>query len=514
MMAWTIGSPNDNPHPSIGSALRSALRLCCCLALVATLLLTQRAAAQPDQETDDADHGEEFVEFGGGEEVDWAAMVPVEQPQYKPGDVESIVEALGLDEDQALIARSLYDGYREAFAAAAKAKRDRSAEITRQIMTTMESDENWMSEPEGMMALQQESMDIERTWRVRRNALGADLLASVKAVLSPEQLAGWRVWERDRRRRETLHAGAQFSGEAVDLVALVGELGLDEEAQALVAPALDAYAEELDGLLVARDAAIEKIRTFDFFALADDSNGEAEVMELFGNMAERRREIRDVNRKHARALTSHLPYEAGQTFMAEFDARSYPNIYTETPAEGYFRRLLELESLTDDQRTFLVALESDYLVRVAEINGRTAALQSRIEEDIVQELKSGENPMATAMMGAMSAYADEFGENVPVPFNAQDMLVTDEQDEKKNALHRERQALAAATVEQAFAQLSLAQQEEAPRPDVPEEDEAEQTRRMIRNMMKASMEQSIEMMEEAEAEEQALEGGYADDDGP
>lgn len=422
------------------------------------------------------------------EELDLNARInsmefPVEPPLVKAAEVRDIIKALSLDAATGDLVRSLHEGYVAVFTAAATERRDR----VQALMKEVQESGDWVTV--GM-----EMQEIEKAWITRRNDLGVEFFENVKATLTPDQLAKWPAYERDRRRRTQLHIGAFFAGEGVDVVELVDDLKLEEPQRAAAAPLLESYAVELDGLLQQRLRAAEEVRNIDYM----DPAAQAGMFDKYERILTVRRQIRDANRKHAQVVAGSIPGPASERLTREFHARSYPRIYAPTEADSFITTVLALD-LTPDQRSAIEGVAAIYRDQAAAVNQQLAQLMARQEESVEASLKE-RNFMVLAMVGAMSAFADEGTQAQQAPFDAKDLLMDDEQDKRLEELHRQRRGFVVAAIDQVWSVLTPAQQEKAPRPEVPEESSDRLAVKQVRNMMRQSMQMAEEAVREAQQE--------------
>jgi len=97
---------------------------------------------------------------------------------------------------------------------------------------------------------QEEMREGRKSARQALRSAHRDAVAAVDGGLSDPQKERFRAMQRDWRRRRTLTSEAYFAAERVDLVNLFLERDLLSAAEMeTVRPALDRYAEDLDGLL-------------------------------------------------------------------------------------------------------------------------------------------------------------------------------------------------------------------------------------------------------------------------
>jgi len=216
-----------------------------------------------------------------------------------------------------------------------------------------------------------------------RQRLRNQLLAEVQAILAEEQHAIWPRFERTLRRVKTM-PWAEFVGEGVDLIAIFEEQGhlADENVETL----LDLYALRLDealkrrnGLLQTADAEIDR-------ALYDGEYDDAvRVGRRFSDSRER---ICDLNREFAQLLLAELDDASAAVMREAIEESANPRVYRPTIGERAFSQAMELDSLTDDQRTAIKHLSDVYTQQLRQINDKVdRTLREQQSERLVQSLE-------------------------------------------------------------------------------------------------------------------------------
>jgi len=457
------------PLPFIAARLRRVFVMS--FLAFGTLIMQPHAALAQDEEFDLNDRINS-MEF------------PVEPPLIKAAEVRDIIKALSLDAPTGDLVRSLHEGYVTVYTAAATERRDRIQTLMKQVQDSGD----WMT-------VGVEMQEIEKNWMKRRQDLGADFFENVKAILAPDQLAKWPAYERNRRRRTQLHVGAFFAGEGVDVIELLDELKLEEPQYAAVAPIVESYAIELDGLLQQRIRAAEDVRNIDYM----DPGAQGSMFDKFERILGVRRQIRDANRKHMQIIATSIPGPAGEQLTRTFHAKCYPRIYGPTQADSFLETVLALEDLSTQQRGGVEGIAAMYRDQAAAANQQLAQLMARHEDSIEESLK-GQNMMILAMVGGMSAYADEGTQPEQAPFDAKDLLMDEEQEKRQDDLYRQKRGYIIAAIDQVWAVLSPTQQGRVTRPDVPEESDAQKALRQVRAVMRQSMQYAEEAVQEAQQE--------------
>lgn len=419
--------------------------------------------------------------------------IPVEPPLIKAQIVSEISRAIGLDEGSTELVRALHQGYVDQFTSAATQHRDK----LKALMEQMRDSGGWGggASMEDMQRIGIAMQETQQEWMKRRRQVGNEFFENVKAVLSPDQLAKWPAFERDRRRDAQLHVGAFYAGEAVDVIELISDLNLEPAQVAAIQPLIDSYAIELDGLLQQRVRAADEARDIDF----SDPAAQFSMFDKYERVLTVRRQIRDVNRKHAQIIATSIPGPASEALTRRFREESYPQIYRPTEADAFLEGVLEMEDLSDGQRRGVESVAMIYRDQVATANRQLADLLADHENGIEDELKNG-SPMILAMVGGMSAYADEGVGQEQMPFDVKDLLMDEEQIGRQEDLYRQRREYVVAAIEQAWSVLNPTQQARLTKPEVPEESEERRALRQVRTMMRQSMQMAEEAAREAGGE--------------
>ena len=421
--------------------------------------------------------------------------VPLEPPLIKAKVVAEIVKAIGLDESHGELVLALHQGYVSQFTAAATEHRDRF----KSLLDEFKELGGMNAAGTDVEAMARVGLDIQteqREWLERRTQLGESFFESVKGTLSPDQLALWPAYERDRRRHTQLSVGAFFAGEGVDIVALVDDLKLEGPQLSAIAPLIESYALEIDALLQQRLRAAEEVRNIDY----TDPAAQAEMMEKFEHVLGVRRQVRDANRKHTQIIAGSIPGQASERLTRKFREESYPQIYRPTQADSYLEQVLRLEDLSDDQRRGIDGVAMVYHDQVATANHALAQLMADHEDSIEDSIKNN-NQMMLMMAGAMSSMADESVNQQQMPFDSKELLMDEEQVQRQDDLNKQKRGYVVAAIEQAWSVLNLAQQQRAVKPDVPEETPEQKALRQVRTMMRQQMQYAEDMARQA-AEQQ------------
>lgn len=283
-------------------------------------------------------------------------------------DLDLIARTVNLDEGQREIVDSLHDGYMEQFRTHSKAHHD----AVQELYKNNETPEQWEQAIKTVNTKQEE-------FKANNERLTEEFLASVRDILSQPQLDLWPRVERDRRRDQHLARYSRFSGEAVDLIAIVDKLKVDSEIRREIDPVLNTYADELDSAIQSRLTAAQ--RWEDTIHSDSDTPADPQVIaDLRKRLDQRRKTVRDVNFRYAEIIPTQLPPDLAKEFSQAFKQAAYRRIYRPTAADKFIDRAIGLADITTEQQSAIRMIELDYDMQVEVINAELARLQRESEE--------------------------------------------------------------------------------------------------------------------------------------
>lgn len=300
-------------------------------------------------------------------------------------EIDRMIDALGLDEDQATLVDALYDGFRDTF--------DQASEDSRQKMRDTFQE---LRDSGDFQSMATAGITFGREWKQQSESLEQSFFNDVKTVLTEDQAKKWPKYERDWRRRNSFRSGGQpgsFSGENVDLYQIVEDMELDEEARGNVEPVLDAYSLELDPALTNRDRAMTDMTSITSSVLAGKTTVE-ELDSKFKNLQRMRVQVRDLNDRYVQLLASHMTPEKGQELQQEYLQRCFRGIYSPTPADNYFETVRKSGTLNEAQIKAIDAIEQDFHGQADGINRQLADLQKKQEVELQQRMFDSIKAMA------------------------------------------------------------------------------------------------------------------------
>jgi Spy/CpxP family protein refolding chaperone len=322
--------------------------------------------------------------------------------------IDAYSRLLGLDQDQAEIARELHQQY---VMSVDEANQERRSAMKRLMEEFQETEDH---------EIFQKDMP-ELTDRIEKQlaAFEASLFSDLRLLLNDEQAARWERVERLRRRETTLKSGA-LSGETVDLLAVTDSVVGDEAMDADVREALDQYELELDRALVSKARMLKDIE--------DDFSGTSMTFDLeaMQELGEKTREagirVRDVNRRYARVIESLLPEELADTFREETKRRTFPQVFRESRVDRLVAAAEKLSDLEPDQQASVKELGVSYVRERGAADTKWAAAISKDDEE------GGSGVFAGSMVIRMM---DENAEKSPVAQARSDRRALDKKYEER-----------------------------------------------------------------------------------
>jgi hypothetical protein len=272
-----------------------------------------------------------------------------------------------LTDDQKQAAETLVEGYQEQIRQQREAMRTKMEEIREKARETGDNS-GW-----------EQMRTIGEKMREDRKQLDASIMSDLKSLLTPEQQDRWPAVERAVRREQGVRRGF-ISGERVNLFDLVDDAKLTPEQHQPLEPTLEAYDEQLDRALTARNAAQEE--AFAQFREIMQGGNTDKAQELMNKGREASIRVRDINRKFARQVADMLPEDKKAAFEAAFARQSFPEVYRPTQAQRALEAAVGFADLTSDQKESIKALHETFSRTMGSLNEKMAAAQQAEEEKI------------------------------------------------------------------------------------------------------------------------------------
>jgi hypothetical protein len=301
--------------------------------------------------------------FGSFDEGGWSWMMqPPTRSPIAERDVLRYAEWLGLTDSQ----RDSVDDLTQALTEQCLAAWVHFSEARSDAQAAAAIDNDWAA----MQARLRELGDDHDAERKRHiDAFFAD----VRLFLTPEQEEAWPRIERQRRRALTLIQHASVEGEALDLIAIVDALSLDEPDLGPIRPLLADYEVRLDAALQARNRRVEALgakaarlaaREHEMWKsgkrhakddlIAFNAEREETRLECVADamdVLDAARRIADVNREYIALVTPLIPDDRREDWDASLDAPVRGSIYDFGKDVQLNRAIRVINSLEEMEQT-------------------------------------------------------------------------------------------------------------------------------------------------------------------
>ena len=315
----------------------------------------------------------------------WRGGDTITNPPVNQREFDMMVKMLAFDEIQQEIALDMFsvlqDEFGEMASVAQEMQRGAREEFQRNRDPSM-----WREYGERLARFNE-----------RREELGDQFWTDVKILLTDEQAPKWEAFERRRFRGRAISRQEQvLSGVSVDLVILTDDMALPAEKQELIKDVVDQYELELDRKLRAyRRVADEQQEKAD--ELGQNGNwmqNMDEYNEIFATVRDELVGVRGIHEKYLNQLTSRLGEELAAELMDRFNKAAYPDIYRDSYVDNGLRQVLELDSLTAEQREYVTALQSNWAAESRRMRESLVRVQREREEKMrLQDMWGGQrNP--------------------------------------------------------------------------------------------------------------------------
>lgn len=299
---------------------------------------------------------------------DFAELAVVFNP-LTTRSLESAKVELGLDRDQAQMARDLYEGYRTAVRTQVKELESKS----KALMEKVRESGDWESMRKGQMAIMREAFE-------KVTALETSFNDDLKAVLTTEQAEKFPAFERARRRENTRMVQI-VAGEAADVIDILRTLKIDAGSNPDLTTVVSEYEVSFDRVLVERMSLLKEFVTKLTSADSNDQDMGGLVKSYLPRIYEKAMSGRDLNRRTARQIVELLPAGDKERFQAEINRRSYPKIYRTTATAKKIEAAKKIEDLSDNQKSSLDAIVVGYAKDVEAANKSWAEAVDAVQEE-------------------------------------------------------------------------------------------------------------------------------------
>lgn len=291
-----------------------------------------------------------------------------EAPPFNRRQIERMSEQMGLSEDQKVAAMTLLEGYEEQVRKASEDARTRRREAMEKFRESQDP------------AVWETVRTTAAADRDARKKLDTQLLTDLSAVMTTEQAAKRPSAERALKRGQSLRRGL-LSAERADIMELVQETELPEQAMKDLEPVLSQYELDIERQLAERDRLMEAAGMDQMFRMR--MAGDNEGLEKF--LAERRdaaAKVRDINRRYARQIQDALPEEVKSAFAQRFKEASYPDIYRRTQAHRALDAAWNMSDLNDEQKLKIDDIRNTFTAAADKANATLQTHRDRMEEEL------------------------------------------------------------------------------------------------------------------------------------
>lgn len=280
------------------------------------------------------------AQFGGR-----SGMASMFTPDFLPRDLPIFVDSLSLEEWQRPVLEVLLQDYDTNFNTAADGVRAKMASF-KEVAAGANAERvlEMISEP--LVA-----------WTAEKKRLRDDFLAGVRGTLGDTQLENWPRLERALRREKSLPLG-ELSGESIDLTLIVREVQPSPLALDSARVAIEQYEVALDAALATRDEALDSAIAPLLRAMsAADASGGVAAQE---GIMQKRVVVRGAQEAGITAIRDALGSEYGTAFERRALEKSFPQVFRPDPITPLIEGAKALPDLTDDQKSKLSALSTQY----------------------------------------------------------------------------------------------------------------------------------------------------------
>ncbi len=294
------------------------------------------------------------------------------RPAMTASDLTRHGKLLQLTPAQVEAAKELLASYTSEYEQASKARREKLREISEEFQESRDFSVMEQAEP------------VEEKFQRDSSVLESTLLGDLRAILTAEQDTIWPKYERTRRREKTIEQGT-LAGESVDLVRIVDELGLTDDARKPLVESIEQYEVDLDRVLAERNKVLEA--QGDMFPRPGRGGGAieidmAKIEDHSKNVREAGGKVRDVNQRYARNFEGLLSEDIRPKFQAGVKRESFPQVYRASRTAKAFEAAVAFDDLDAKQREAINVLQEQF-ARDAE------AANDKWAQAIVEEEQSG-----------------------------------------------------------------------------------------------------------------------------
>ncbi|MBX3372348.1 MAG: hypothetical protein KF817_00805 [Phycisphaeraceae bacterium] len=329
-------------------ASRSCLRA---LVLTATAMVALPVTSLPGGR-------EACAQYGGA-----AGFAEVMAPYYLRRDLRIFEDGLALDAAQASVIETLFFNYEQA-QSTARDEMMQAIEGLRDRLASLEREEQVRIIFEPFIAM-------ARKWDEGRERF----LQDVRVVLNEEQNRQWPEFLKRLRREKELPKG-ELSGESVDLILILKQLGISPAVERQLRPAIAAYADALDEALARRERQARDSRIALMSSMRDADHSTS--LRIYREQLDLRTRVRNVNDDFIEVFALALPEELSEKYRTMALEQAYSKVFR--PSAGY--RVLEAATrleLEEERAARVAELFASFLAEYNSINGRYLEVLRRWE---------------------------------------------------------------------------------------------------------------------------------------
>lgn len=294
------------------------------------------------------------------------------QPEYFTRDLIIFIEGLDLDENQQLIIEALFDDYEQSFNVGIANMENRIEEIQGQIKELKDDPQQ---------VLEMVLAPIE-DWVNERQVLGDQLIENVRVILIPEQETMWIEFTRKLEIEKQAPHGI-LSGEGINLYHTIRDMSLDQTSTAMIQPAMNTWASELQGAMRKRARLMRGPHTTIMESI-NASDSKADIDRKL-SVIDARIDVRNVNDHGIESIAEVLQGEERDVFLNKSLMVAYPKAYNRQPAQRILEAAAANTTYSEDVQVAIDNLLSEYLSEVAGYNDRILLSVHRHEPEYERE---------------------------------------------------------------------------------------------------------------------------------
>lgn len=285
-------------------------------------------------------------------------------------------EVIGMAGAERELALELHAGYMDSY-----------KQMSEKFKRHMERMQREFQETRDLEVFQKQMPAVIRDITKRMEELEEGIFSDLRTLANIEETDERWVRVERMRRREQARFSTMISGDAVDLVAVVGDLeGVGDDVPQPVAESLLRYEAELDSVLLERERLMKEMskKNAEMMESLGDPETQMELgtfwQEFMTKTQELGRRAKAINARYASEIERLLEGEPKVAFDREVKRLTWPLVYR----TAYPERLLDvaegMSDVTDQQKEQLATIRREYSASAALINARWAQLVDEREE--------------------------------------------------------------------------------------------------------------------------------------